>query len=90
MDNRKSINDYFGFILVKKSNGTVCGRFPVTKKECTFGRDDECDIRILLESVSAQHCSILYVDNKVKIKYLLKFYKLLFVFIFVKSKGIYS
>lgn len=60
---------YYGFILVKKVNGTVTGRYPVTKKECTFGRDSKNDIRILLESVSAQHCIIICVDDKVNMKY---------------------
>lgn len=59
---------YYGFILIKKSDGTVCGCFPVFKKEVTFGRDVQCDIRIHLPNVSSQHCSIFYVDNKVKIK----------------------
>lgn len=59
---------YYGFILVKTSNGTICGRFPLTKKECTLGRDDKCDIRIILENVSGHHCSIFYIDDKVKIK----------------------
>lgn len=66
MDSRKSTKTYYGFIMVKKLNGTICGRFPLTKKECTFGRDDSCDIKILLENVSAHHCSIFYIDDKVK------------------------
>jgi len=65
MDDQKSIKTYYGFLLVKKVSGAVCGRFPVTKKECTLGRDSSCDIRILLEKVSAQQCIILCVDNKV-------------------------
>lgn len=65
MDSRKSINTYYGFVMVKKLNGTICGRYPLTKKECTFGRDDKCDIKILLENVSAHHCSIFYIDDKV-------------------------
>lgn len=92
MDNRES-STYYGFILVKRTNGSICGRFPVTKKECIFGRSNNCDIRILLENVSAQHCILLYVDNKVKIK--------LFCFVFLSNyfkysfglkpyKGIYS
>lgn len=72
MDNRKSIQKitYYGFLLVKKNNGIICGRYPVTKKECTIGRDTNCDLRILLDHVSAQHCIITYVDDKVNIKYL--------------------
>jgi len=66
MESRKSIKTYYGFLLVKKSSGTICGRFPLTKKECILGRDNKCDIRILLEKVSAQQCSILCIDNKVK------------------------
>jgi len=67
MDSRKSIKMYYGFLMVKKVSGAVCGRFPVTKKECTLGRDINCDIRILLEKVSALHCIIICVDNKVKV-----------------------
>jgi len=67
MDGRKSIPTYYGFLMVKKVGGSICGRFPVTKKECTLGRDNNCDIRILLEKVSAQQCIILCVDNKVKL-----------------------
>jgi len=69
MDSRKSIFAYYGFLMVKKVNGSICGRFPVTKKECTLGRDNNCDIRILLEKVSAQHCIILCVDNKVRVDF---------------------
>ncbi|VVC25920.1 SMAD/FHA domain,Forkhead-associated (FHA) domain [Cinara cedri] len=70
MDNNESseTKPYYGFILVKKSNGTVCGSFPVTKKEITFGRDKSCDIRIYLPNVSAQHCSIFYINNKAYIR----------------------
>lgn len=70
MDCEKSLKTYYGFIFVKKSNGTICGRYPVTKKECTLGRDSNCDIKIILENVSAHHCSIIFVDDKVKVKYL--------------------
>jgi len=73
MDSRKSIRTYYGFLLVKKVGGSVCGRFPVTKKECTLGRDYNCDIRILLEKVSAQQCIILCVDNKVKVDFFIFF-----------------
>lgn len=66
MDNRKSMQNYYGFILVKKVNGSVSGRYPVTKKECSFGRGNKNDIRIFLDSVSAQHCNIIIVDDKVK------------------------
>lgn len=65
MDSKKSIQTFYGFILIKKSNGNICGRYPLTKKECTIGRDNECDIRVLLNCVSALHCVILYIDNKV-------------------------
>ncbi|XP_026811160.1 uncharacterized protein LOC113552480 [Rhopalosiphum maidis] len=68
MESRKSIKTYYGFLLVKKVSGTVCGRFPVTKKECILGRDNNCDIRILLEKVSAQQCSILCIDNKAYVR----------------------
>ncbi|XP_008184381.1 uncharacterized protein LOC100163547 isoform X2 [Acyrthosiphon pisum] len=68
MDSRKSTISYYGFLLVKKVNGGVCGRFPVSKKECTLGRDNNCDIRILLEKVSAQHCIIISVDNKAYVR----------------------
>lgn len=72
MDNSESseTKTYYGFILVKKNDGTVCGCFPVLKKEVTFGRDTHCDLRIHLPNVSSQHCSIFYVDNKVKNKYI--------------------
>jgi len=72
MDNRKSTQTlpsttYYGFILVK--NGTsVCGRFPVIRKEVKIGRDKNCDIRIVLENVSNIHCSLYYINDKV-IKY---------------------
>jgi len=69
MDNKTPTQTYYGFILVLKSNGTVCGRFPMTKKECVFGRSKDCDIRILLDNVSTQHCTLLYLDDKVKIIY---------------------
>jgi len=69
MDNKTTTQTYYGFILVMKGNGTVCGRFPMSKKECIFGRSKECDIRILLDNVSTQHCIIVYLDDKVKIKY---------------------
>lgn len=70
MDNKESreIKTCYGFILIKKNDGTVCGCFPVFKKEVTFGRDGQCDIKIHLPYVSSQHCSIYYVDNKVKMK----------------------
>lgn len=67
MESRRSTKTYYGFLLVKKMNGTICGRFPVTKKECTLGRNSNCDIRILLENVSAIHCTILCINDKVKI-----------------------
>lgn len=70
MDCEKSLKTYYGFILIKKGNGTICGRYPLTKKECILGRAKNCDIKIFLENVSAHHCSILFVDDKVKIKYL--------------------
>lgn len=75
MDSKKSFHTpiaqtYYGFILVKKVGGAaICGRFPVTKKECTIGRDNRCDIRILLNGVSAQHCTIYYIDDKVNINF---------------------
>lgn len=65
MESRKSLKTFYGFIFIKKNNGSICGRFPVTKKECTLGRSIDNDIRILLDSVSAHHCSILYIDDKV-------------------------
>ncbi|XP_025199248.1 putative uncharacterized protein DDB_G0282133 [Melanaphis sacchari] len=68
MDSQKSVKTYYGFLLIKKGNGSVCGRFPVTKKECILGRDNNCDIRILLEKVSAQQCSILCIDNKAYVR----------------------
>lgn len=68
MESRKSLRTYYGFLLIKNSGGTVCGRFPVTKKECTLGRDTKCDVRIILEKVSGQQCAILCVDDKVKIE----------------------
>jgi len=77
MDSRKSINPYYGFLLVKKVNGGICGRFPVTRKECTLGRDNNCDIRILLEKVSALQCIIICVDNKVKVDYFYDYEQLL-------------
>lgn len=89
MDNRESLT-YYGFILVKRINGSICGRYPVTKKECTIGRGNSCDIRILLESVSAQHCVILYVDDKVKIKYFCLCFMSNYFKHFLGLTGIYS
>jgi len=73
MDSQKSIKTYYGFLIVKTVRGGVCGRFPVTKKECTLGRDTKCDIRILLEKVSALQCIIISVDNKVKVDFFYHF-----------------
>lgn len=72
MDNQKSTQflpstTYYGFILVKIGSA-VCGRFPVTKKEVDIGRDNNCDIRILLDNVSSIHCTVHYLNDKV-IKY---------------------
>lgn len=82
MDNNKVTEMYYGFIFVMKSNGTICGRFPMTRKECVFGRSDDCDIRILLDSVSAHHCIIFYLDDKVIIKFIIIFLLQLFILIF--------
>lgn len=71
MDQASLEKTYYGFILVKKNNGTICGRFPLTKKECSIGRDKSCDLRILLDHVSAQHCIISCINDNVIIKYLL-------------------
>jgi len=81
MDNKKIAKTYYGFVLVMKSNGTVCGRYPMTRKECSFGRSKDCDIRILLDNVSSHHCTIFYLDDKVKIKYFY-IYKRILILIF--------
>lgn len=70
MDRNSLQKTYYGFILVKKNNGKICGRFPLMKKECSIGREKSCDLRILLDCVSSQHCIISYIDDKVNIKYL--------------------
>ncbi|XP_050537156.1 putative uncharacterized protein DDB_G0282133 isoform X2 [Daktulosphaira vitifoliae] len=59
---------YFGFIKILKKNGELHSRYPIRSKECNFGRNISNDIRIALESVSAYHCTILFVDNKAYIR----------------------
>lgn len=45
----------FGCIVLVKKKGTVKGRLALESNICTFGRADQCDVRIQLESVSRRH-----------------------------------
>ncbi|XP_048361751.1 proliferation marker protein Ki-67 isoform X1 [Sphaerodactylus townsendi] len=54
----------FGKIVVIKRNGTDGTHFPLTVNSCTFGRKNECDIRIQLPQVSKEHCKIEVNENK--------------------------
>ncbi|XP_050429373.1 uncharacterized protein LOC126838746 isoform X2 [Adelges cooleyi] len=59
---------YFGFITILKKNGSISSRCPIISKEFNIGRSSNNDIRIYLDSVSNNHCSILFVDNKAYIR----------------------
>ncbi|RUP42697.1 hypothetical protein BC936DRAFT_138210, partial [Jimgerdemannia flammicorona] len=48
----------FGDIVIIRRNGDESGRFPITKSECTFGRQEDNDIRLHLPHISKLHCKI--------------------------------
>ena len=42
--------------------------FPLRKPRIVVGRNNSCDLRIPLSSVSREHCEILIADDKIKVK----------------------
>ncbi|CAC5411883.1 unnamed protein product [Mytilus coruscus] len=54
----------YGEIIVIKRSGVDGAHFPLTVKNCLFGRGKDCDIIIKLPNVSAEHCRIHVSDNK--------------------------
>jgi len=54
-----------GEIVVIKRNGSDGARFPLRLKQCTFGRDPECDIRIQIPQVEEEHAKIYFDNGKV-------------------------
>ncbi|XP_037790637.1 proliferation marker protein Ki-67-like [Penaeus monodon] len=47
-----------GYIVVIKRSGADGTPFPLTNTSCSIGRNNECDIRVQLPSVSRQHCRV--------------------------------
>ncbi|XP_040575710.1 uncharacterized protein [Lepeophtheirus salmonis] len=59
----------FGRIVVIKKSGCDGSIFPLWNKECLIGRHEDCDIRIQLADVSAQHARVSVAeDSKVYIE----------------------
>ncbi|XP_052097347.1 proliferation marker protein Ki-67-like [Mytilus californianus] len=54
----------YGEIIVIKRSGVDGAHFPLTVKNCLFGRGKDCDIIIKLPNVSGEHCRINVSDNK--------------------------
>nr|BAA78329.1 chmadrin (short type) [Potorous tridactylus] len=48
----------FGYIVIIKRTGSEGHRYPLSQRECLFGRGTECDIRLQLPVVSKQQCKI--------------------------------
>jgi antigen KI-67 len=55
---------FYGSIVVIKRTGVDGSVFPVVSNECLFGRDDGCDIRVQLATVSKSHCKVTINENK--------------------------
>lgn len=54
---------FYGSIVVIKRTGADGSVFPVVNPECLFGRDDGCDIRVQLGTVSKNHCRVVVNEN---------------------------
>eukprot|EP00794_Sanderia_malayensis_P005604 gene5604-6294_t len=57
--------DLFGEVVVIKRNGSDGARFPFRKSHCTFGRNQECDVRIQLPNVSQEHAKMHVEEGKI-------------------------
>ncbi len=49
---------FYGSIVVIRRSGVDGSIFPLVSSECLLGRDEGCDIRIQLPTVSGKHCKI--------------------------------
>ena len=54
---------FYGSIVVIKRTGADGSVFPVVNPECLFGRDDGCDIRVQLGTVSKNHSRVVVNEN---------------------------
>ncbi|KAB7498399.1 Antigen KI-67 [Armadillidium nasatum] len=48
----------YGYVVVIKRAGGDYTSYPLTTKRCIIGKNNDCDIRIQLPSVSKLHCKI--------------------------------
>ncbi|EDO36884.1 predicted protein, partial [Nematostella vectensis] len=58
------MSELLGRIIVIKRNGADGAHFPLRTRECLFGRNNECDIRIQLPNVSKEHAKITVDSEK--------------------------
>ena len=49
---------FYGSIVVIRRSGVDGSIFPLVSSECLLGREEGCDIRVQLPTVSREHCRI--------------------------------
>ena len=48
----------YGNIVVIKRDGEDGVAFPMWRKHCVFGFDSNCDVRVQVNGVLAEHCQV--------------------------------
>ncbi|KAF8607157.1 hypothetical protein BDV93DRAFT_603806 [Ceratobasidium sp. AG-I] len=64
MAHSSSMGKYGILHIVNRKNNSPAYSYPVDSEYTTFGRDDECDIRLLYGWVSGLHCKLFFQNSK--------------------------
>ena len=55
---------FYGSIVVIKRSGADGSIYPLVNESCLLGRNEGCDIRVQLATVSREHCKVTVNENK--------------------------
>ncbi|CUA71771.1 Muscle M-line assembly protein unc-89 [Rhizoctonia solani] len=64
MAHSSSMGKYGILHIVNRKNNSPAYSYPVDSEETTFGRNDDCDIRLLYGWVSGLHCKLFFQNAK--------------------------
>ncbi|KAF8752252.1 Forkhead associated domain [Rhizoctonia solani] len=65
MAHSSSMGKYGILHIVNRKNNSPAYSYPVDSEQTTFGRNDDCDIRLLYGWVSGLHCKLFFQNAKV-------------------------
>ncbi|KDN33619.1 hypothetical protein RSAG8_13293, partial [Rhizoctonia solani AG-8 WAC10335] len=67
MAHSSSMGKYGILHIVNRKNNSPAYSYPVDSEQTTFGRNDDCDIRLLYGWVSGLHCKLFFQNGKVRV-----------------------